>query len=115
MFDYYLNNVKCLKTCHNSIFILTFRFSTPHRVKSVIFSVYAIFSGSFDSARMEQARSVSGCAFRSSANNGEPLKPTGFLSRAVIMSTVVELDVANEHCISLTGFPKLNRSNFIEQ
>lgn len=67
-----------------------------------------MLSGSPDSGRMEQARSASGLTFRSSANNGDPLNPTGFFNRAVIMSAVLELLVANEHWISLT-LNKLDR------
>lgn len=77
--------------------------STPHRVKSVILRTYAILSGSPDSGRMEHALSVSGLTLLSSANNGDPLKPTGFFNLAVITSAVVEVGVANEHWISLTS------------
>lgn len=66
-------------------------------MKSVIFSTYAIFSGSLVSGRIEHALSVSGLTPRSSANNGAPLNPTGFFNRAVITSAVLDVAVANEH------------------
>lgn len=81
----------------------TFRFRTPHRVKSVIFKWYAMPSGSAPSGRIEHARSVSGLTFRSSANSGAPLNPTGFFSRAFIESAAVEPCDENEHWISLTA------------
>lgn len=84
-------------TVNLEILSLTLRFRTPHREKSVIFSMYAMLSGSLDSGRMEQALSISGLTFRSSANSGEPLKPTGFFNRAVIRSAVLDDVVANEH------------------
>ena len=96
-------------TVNPKILSLTLRFRTPQREKSVIFSMYAMFSGSPDSGRMEQALSISGLTFRSSANSGEPLNPTGFFNRAVIRSAVLDDVVANEHWISLT-WRKLNRS-----
>lgn len=103
-FKVWINKMEINVYCHSVL--RTFRFSTPHREKSVIFSVNAIFSGSFDSGRIEHARSVSGWTPLSSANNGEPLNPNGFLSRAVIISAVLELVVANEHWISLTWIYK---------
>lgn len=93
----------------NNYFIenFTFRFNTPHLEKSRIFKLYAIPSGSLRSGRIVQARSASGFTARSSANKGDPLKPTGFFSRAVIISDVLAPCDENEHCISLTVKIKL--------
>lgn len=76
---------------------LTLRFNTPQREKSRIFKLYVISSGSLISLRIRHVRSVSGFTLRSSANNGAPLKPTGFFKRAVIESIVLEPCDENEH------------------
>lgn len=73
-----------------------------------------MLSALLDSGRMEQVLSVSGFTFRSSANNGEPLKPNGFFNRAVIISGVLEVAVANEHWISLTEWKQKSKIKLID-
>lgn len=82
--------------------ILTFLFSTPHRVKSVILRSKLSSLGSFRSCLMEQAKSASGLTARSSANRGAPLNPIGFFSFAVMMSPRLDPCEANEHWMSVT-------------
>lgn len=62
--------------------ILTFRFSTPHLLKSVINKLKVNLLTSVMSGLIWQIGSVNGSTALSSANKGVPLKPSGFLSLA---------------------------------
>lgn len=96
--------------------ILTFRFSTPHLLKSFIFRLYLNPEGSSTSGRIWQEGSLSGSTALSSAKSGWPLKPSGFLNFAIIESLVpILLPFANVHCISVTVKEKKDKdskSNF---
>lgn len=97
-----------LKYTYLILYILTFLFNTPHLLKSVIFKLYIRPDGSIWSGLIWHDGSVSGSTPRSSANNGEPLNPSGFFNLAKIESLTTD-DSANPfpllenvHWISLT-------------
>lgn len=88
---------------------LTFLLRTPHRVKSVTNKLYVNSDTSDKSGRIWQTGSITGSTDRSSANNGCPLKPSGFFSLADITSLTpnsafptLNESVEKEHCISDT-------------
>lgn len=88
--------------------ILTFLFSTPHLLKSVIFRLYIRPVGSMWSGLIWHDGSDSGSTPRSSANSGVPRNPSGFLNLATMESLTTD-DSANPfpllenvHWISLT-------------